>query len=355
MNGGATTARQAVGPVGTRGAPRAPRPRGDRRGPALVAALFVALVATAAVVAGCDLAFTNSASAEETIVRSVDLAIWSMSPQIDVETFNGNVTITAGTGASAEVTVVKRASAPTKDEANALLGEVDVAVEDRGSARVLVRASRGTEPAGGATSGADVTITVPGHSAVSVQTTNGTVRVEGVVGPVAVRSTNGTVTVAAGGADTEVYGTDVQTSNADVTVTGPARDVKATTSNARIRIEGARGSIDVETSNGPITIDAEDAVVTARTTDAYVTFAGSLAAGDHRLETSNGTVTLDLPPAASFHLSAKTSGGGVLSQFPLTPTPPANATAVDATAGEDPRAALTIVTSNGDVKLQKAK
>ncbi len=200
-----------------------------------------------------------------------------------------------------------------------------------------------------------MTITVPGHSAVSVQTTNGTVRVEGLVGPVAVRSTNGSVTVAAGGTDTEVYGADIQTSNADVTVTGPARDVKATTSNARIRIEGARGSVDVETSNGPITIDASDAVVTARTTNAYVTFAGSLAAGDHRLETSNGTVTLNLPPAASFHLSAKTSGGGVLSQFPLTPTPPANATAVDATAGDDPRAALTIVTSNGDVKLQKAK
>ena len=340
MNGSATTGRQ---------------PWGGRRGPALVALLCAALVVTATAVAGCNLAVTNSDRAEETIVRSVDLAIWSMSPQIDVETFNGNVTITAGTGASAEVAVAKHASAPTNEQADALLREIDVTVEDLGSARVRVRATQEREPAGGATSGADVTITVPGHSAVSVQTTNGTVRVEGVVGPVAVRSTNGSVTVAAGGADTEVYGTDVQTSNADVTVTGPARDVKATTSNARIRIEGARGSIDVETSNGPITIDAKDAVVTARTTGAYVTFGGSLAAGDHGLETSNGTVTLNLPPAASFHLSAKTSGGGVLSQFPLTPTPPANATSVDATAGDDPRAALTIVTSNGDVKIQKAR
>ena len=199
-----------------------------------------------------------------------------MSPQIEVETFNGNVTITAGTGASAEVTVVKRASASTEDDANALLGEISVAVEDQGSAGVLVRAARGTEPAGGATSGADVTRSIRPFGRDRADE-NGAVRVEGLVGPVAVRSANGGVTVAAGGADTEVYGTDIQTSNADVTVTGPARTLKATTSNARIRIEGARGSVDVETSNGPITIDASDAVVTAGTTNAYVTFGGSLA------------------------------------------------------------------------------
>jgi DUF4097 and DUF4098 domain-containing protein YvlB len=122
-----------------------------------------------------------------------------------------------------------------------------------------------------------------------------------------------------------------------------------------VEIEEARGSLDVDTSNGPVTITADEASVAARASNGYVQFAGSLAPGDHRFETSNGTVTLELPATAtaSFHLSARTSGGGVLSEFALVPVPPANATDVDATAGADPRASITIVTSNGDVKIRK--
>lgn len=62
-------------------------------------------------VGGCRPRSADLVQAEETASRSVELAIWSMSPQIEVETFNGNVTVTAGTSASANVTVVKRASA----------------------------------------------------------------------------------------------------------------------------------------------------------------------------------------------------------------------------------------------------
>ena len=57
----------------------------------------------------------------------------------------------------------------------------------------------------------------------------------------------------------------------------------------------------VRTSNGGLDInDARDVSVTAETSNAPLTFSGSLAPGSHSLATINGNLTLTLPGDAAF-------------------------------------------------------
>jgi DUF4097 and DUF4098 domain-containing protein YvlB len=114
-------------------------------------------------------------------------------------------------------------------------------------------------------------ITLPSTQGVTVQTSNGAIRLTGLAGEA-----------------------DLRTSNGRVTVVGFDGDVYTHSSNGRIEIERATGRVDAATSNGRVTVNlADDAV------------------GPVIIKSSNGSVVMNTGSAFAGYVSASTSNGSI--------------------------------------------
>jgi DUF4097 and DUF4098 domain-containing protein YvlB len=232
-------------------------------------------------------------------------------PGLSVETFNGSIEVTAGTGNTIAVEVTKQAHGKTEDEAQAELKNLDVTMTQDGDA-VRVNAKR-RERHPEANSGASAKIQVPPGAVLELKTYNG-----------------------------------------GVTVSGGGGAVEIGTSNGAIRVREHTGKLNLRTSNGAIDIRSEKAAVTAKTSNGGVTFAGSLAAGDQIFHTSNGNITLSLPRGASFRIDADTSHGRVSSTFPVHGEQERKKNQLHGKVGDDPKFSLKLHTSNGSIHVREA-
>lgn len=143
--------------------------------------------------------------------------------------------------------------------------------------------------------------------------------------------------------------------NFDVTVPAGV-NVDGSTSNGSISVTAIEGPISVTTSNGPITIDGTPSTIFARTSNGPITATG-LSGENVEVSTSNGRIVLefDQPPAS---LRATTSNGAI--EVSLPPDAPPYFVDTSTSNGRvvtdirtDPTAAGSIVarTSNGNITL----
>jgi len=297
------------------------RLRGAAAAPAFIAAASLLLAA-------CGSAAPVAVTASDTVEKSIQMGTASM---VQVEMFNGPITIRPGPEGTVSATVTRTGVGP--DEAAALadanLIEVTLAVDGRS---VVLRARYGPDPASPDRRAAAAVVTVPAHSAVVLRTSNDSISSAGLTGTIA-----------------------ANTSNGDISITDGTDALEARTSNGTIVIRNGAGLMRLETSNGPIDVEAFGAAVEARGSNGPIAFVGSLGRGITRLSTSNGDVTVTLPADASFGIDATTSGGSVAMEFPFVPTTPATETRLVGRVGSVPGTSLIIADSNGDIRIQQAR
>jgi hypothetical protein len=144
--------------------------------------------------------------------------------------------------------------------------------------------------------GGDITIGAAGS--VKAETTSGSINIERAKGAVEARNSGGNVHIGAAG-----------------------NQVTAKTSSGSIKIGSAAGKVSAMNSGGDIEIKAAAASVQASTSSGTIT-ANFVAqpAEDCRLEVSGGGVNLTVPKNAGFNLEARSSGGEVESDLPVTTT-----------------------------------
>ena len=98
-------------------------------------------------------------------------------------------------------------------------------------------------------------------------------------------------------------------------------DLTLSTTNGSIKVEGVSGPVTGRTTNGSITaMDLRDRV-NLRTTNGAIRahFDGPIPShGEIRLQTTNGGVDLTLPRDLSARLEASTTNGGISTDFPIT-------------------------------------
>lgn len=230
--------------------------------------------------------------------------------EVHVATFNGSVAVARGPAGRVSVTWTKRGSGPTQKDAEADLENVEVRVASEGG-RVRVAARR-TDGRSSGSSGASFVVTVPAETPLKLQSSNGSLAARGVGAAVNAQTSNGAIRVEAGA--------------------GP---VEARTSNGSVEVSGEGLRLSVESSNGSLRID------------------GSLADGSHTLRTENGRIEVALPAAARFRLLAHTSNGRVTCDFPLAGGEWSGRSELEGSAGADPKATLTLATSNGAIHLRR--
>jgi RNA polymerase sigma-70 factor (ECF subfamily) len=230
-------------------------------------------------------------------------------PHVVVDTFNGAIDIVTGSGKTVEVQVTKQAHAKTEEEAQAELKNVDVTMTKEGDAIHVTAKQREKHKNVG--SGAAALLHVPPGAVLELHTNNGA-----------------------------------------ASVTGGSGAIKLRTSNGAIRVKEHTGSLDVRTSNGAIDIRADKATVTAKTSNGSVTFAGTLADGDHSFTTSNGSISVSLPKRTSFHIDASTSLGRVDSEFPVKGEDRGKKrNHLRGQVGDHPAYTLKLHTSNGSIHV----
>jgi DUF4097 and DUF4098 domain-containing protein YvlB len=211
-------------------------------------ALF--LVAGAAALAGCDIAFTDlRAQSKDEWSRSYDLAAGGT---VEVHNVNGSIEVESSGDGKLHVWAERVAKAPHEAAAKELLQKIEIVDQVTANRiRIETRGPRGLF--GTAQTYVSYRVAVPEGASVKVTNTNGRITVRDVTGAVEARTTNGGV---AG--------------------------------------HGLKGRIDASTTNGGIDIAAD-----------------AVAAEGITLETTNGGVSLAIPSSTKADISASVTNGGI--------------------------------------------
>jgi len=243
---------------------------------------------------------------------------------LDLDSFNGPVEIYGWDQERIEINGTKYAS--DQERLKALRVEVTPSAN-----RVVVRSLR---PAGERWGNAGVryTIHLPKRSRLDrIQTSNGSLRVEGVEGPMRLRTSNGRVRVVNAKGEAEVT-----TSNGGVEINGFSGSAVLRTSNGGITVDGVRGRLEADTSNGGI--------------DASVVELD--ASRGLKLDTSNGGITVRLPAAVNAELRASTSNATITSEFDVKTRGAQSKTHLEGVIGNG-GPLIDLDTSNGSIRVLK--
>jgi hypothetical protein len=263
------------------------------------------LIVAALTLSGC---IGPQVTAEEIVSQSFETGA---SPHIVVETFNGHLDVSAGSGGLVQVEVTKRGAGFTRADAEADLDNVEVSLTQEGQTiRVIARRTGGLFAVGN--SGASIELSVPAGSSLDLHSSNGRISSLHVAG-----------------------------------------DVRIDTSNGDVEVRGGSGRLDLQTSNGSVDIEATGAAVEARTSNGSIDFDGWLADGSHSLHTSNGRITITLPRDAQFRIDASTSNGSVWSDFAVAQSGPSRDNELRGSVGENPAVSITATSSNGRISIRK--
>ena len=131
-----------------------------------------------------------------------------------------------------------------------------------------------------------------------------------------------------------------------------AFDVTLETSNGSVAVEGVKGRIDMESSNGSVRLTDVGGRVNARTSNGsvHVTLNGKYWDGDGMtVTTSNGSARLDVPDGYNAHLIAGTSNGSLNLDIPVTVQGRVSKR-IDTTLGSG-GATIEMRTSNGSLRI----
>ena len=175
---------------------------------------------------------------------------------------------------------------------------------------------------------ADILITVPAGTALTIETGDGDITVTGTTRGGVLKTSNGNIAL-------ENVKGDFQgdTSNGDIEITTMEGSGLLRTSNGKVDIENATGEFNASTSNGPIFFSGE-----------------MIPGGNNRLTTSDGKITVQLQGTPSINIDASTSDGKVSSDLAILATETeTNHLVGKIGAGE---AALYIHTSDGNVIIK---
>lgn len=260
-----------------------------------------------------------------------------------LESFNGSVEIVGWDKDSVEVTGTKYAA--RRENMENL--KIDAVSEPT---YLRLRAIRPVER--NCNCGAKFVLRVPKKITIErVETSNGAIRAESLIGPARLKTSNGSMRLWGMSGDVEAT-----TSNGPIEITEFSGAAVLKTSNGRIRAEGIRGNFSADTSNGPIDVNIEelDSGRSLRLDTSNSSINLTMAKYNSNpvvADTSNGSINVRLPAAVNAEVQARTSNGSITSDFEIT-TKTMSKTRLEGRLGNG-GPVLDLSTSNGSIRLLK--
>lgn len=146
----------------------------------------------------------------------------------------------------------------------------------------------------------------------------------------------------------------LETSNGEVRVRGVSGTLEATTTNGDVRVAQAEGRLNLATTNGEIELTDVSGTASARTTNGSVVAELRTVAptGEVELATTNGNVEVYFAKDLKATLEAQTTNGRVSVAFPITTEGVMTSKSVRGTINGG-GAAVSLATTNGNVEVRR--
>jgi DUF4097 and DUF4098 domain-containing protein YvlB len=235
---------------------------------------------------------------------------------IDVSFHRVDVRIQPGTTVHA---VVDLSTSGSGSKAERAIAELTPVFQDKGDT-LVIRSTRkgGWNWSSGKLKGS-VTVTMPPDLDLRIDSSSGSINVDGDLGDAAVScdASSGSVTIDGAMRDLVV---DTSSGSINVDVTRPLDRFNADASSGSIRLSGGARSASVDTSSGSITLSGllGDANMSASSGSITARWDAIPPGASIRAGASSGGVTLELPQGTEVSGTANTSSGGIRSDFPGT-------------------------------------
>lgn len=216
--------------------------------------------------------------------------------RLELSNFGGSITVS--TWAKSAVRVVAEHSSRVK-----------IQVESSGpDLQIEAQHSRGVP------STVDYELTVPKSMALHLSGVSTDVSVENSEGEVKVESVQGDVTVT--GATRSVSASSVE---GEVLIRGASGRVNCSSVNGGVQVERTRGPVEASSVNGGIVLRSiQSEEVEASTINGTVSYEGAiLESGSYRFSTHNGDVAVTVPEKVNATISVATFSGEFSSEFPV--------------------------------------
>lgn len=233
-------------------------------------------------------------------------------PKVEIEGYNGEVTVEAGEDDQVSCTIERRATAADEESARMVLTALVPTLTQDGNT-VTIRVEKADWFQQGWHAWATIRVRVPADSTLRLGTSNGPVIVRGIEGP-----------------------------------------IQVTTSNAPIEVRDGRGALALETSNGPIICEARDALLDLKSSNGPIEFIGTVAEGASKVLTSNAGVCLILDRDQEFRIEAKTSNGEIDSDFSLKGETGRRRSRLVGATSDEASALIQVETTNGEIELEES-
>ena len=241
----------------------------------------------------------------------------------------------------------------TKLDVNNFAGDVAVKTWDRDAVRVQVTHSdretveikpadqlltiRSRSVRGGRPRSLDYAITVPKWMAISVNGTYVDANLEGVGSDVTVETTNGDIKVSGGSGFVSL-----KSVQGEITLEKARGRVEVRAVNEGIRLADISGDLSAESTNGSIILDRIDSAnVDLYSVNGSISYDGPIKdKGLYRLTTHNGLIAIAVPERVNAVLRVRTYNGSFRSTFPVK------------TDDENQRKRFTVTLGNGSAHLE---
>lgn len=276
----------------------------------------IALALLVSAVLVCAVLLASSACAAGPTETQENTFTVGESPILVVNVLNGKIETTAGSDNIVQVKAVIR-------DASAILYE---AVQEGDT--ITVTAVRTGWTWLHSSAGVDIVVTAPANVELTLETSNGSIRVVGTQN-----------------------GGSINTSNGEITLDNVKGPFQGITSNGAVNLNAVEGSAYIRTSNGKVNLRGFKGEFDIASSNGSISFAGETTPGrQNRLVTSNGSVEVELAGTPSIELDASTSNGEVTSKLPILATRTDRDHLVGTIGSGE--ADLYIKTSNGNVTIR---
>ena len=233
---------------------------------------------------------------------------------IDVSFHRVEVQIEPGSTVHA---VVRIWSSSSSSRAERAVRELEPVFDERGSTLSIRSTRRGGWSWWNGTIKGSVTVTMPPGLDLEVDSSSGSIDIDGDLGDGEIRcdASSGSVTVR--GATRSLHA-DTSSGSIKAYVDRPLENFSADASSGSVRLEGGAHTTSVDTSSGSITLDGlrGDAMLDASSGSITAHWDSIPPSATIRAGASSGSVTITLPPGTDVTGKASTSSGGIRSDFP---------------------------------------
>ena len=268
------------------------------------------------VILSFSLLATAAGDIEDTINKS-----FTVEPggTLNIDTHRGSIEIVAKTGNSVDVKIIREVKTSNKEEAQKVLDKFPIEFDQRGN-DVFITAE--SDERGLSKMWNDLfkklrvkyIISVPTRYNVDLDTSGGSISVDGLKGRVVTKTSGGSLRFENIEGDI-----DGKTSGGSIKIGEVIGNTNARTSGGTVTIERAQGDLDVHSSGGSINVHEVLGTIKADTSGGSIkAYISEQPRSDCSLTTSGGSITVYMAEDTSVDVNAKTSGGSVNTDFPVT-------------------------------------